>query len=599
MNKNRSFRSRLIISFLAVIFVSLVLFTWFARSALNREVLSETKTAAIRQLNMIAGLIENDLAFSDAKDMDAWFERTGASLGVRLTFVDDSGTVLADSEVAFGKVSDMEDHSGRPEILDARSGGVGVSVRDSGTLGVKLIYAAKTIDPGEALGKGTLRLSVPFSSVSERLSRMIVGLLAAGGATFVLALVLSFLLSRRLGHSIKELSSAAEAMGTGNLSMRIRSYPGEEFEPLVRAINRMAENLQEHLKTVTLHKEQLEAMLNGMNEGVMVLDGQGRISRVNRAFSHIFPGISEWRGRKPIEVLMNLDVQKACDRALSGESGRNVVQTILIEPSRGRIYEVNVASFADTAAGLGVIVVFHDISRLKHLERVRRDFVANVSHELRTPLTSIRGYAETYLSGEVADQADVKEFFSIILRNSEHMSEIVENLLTLSAIERDDAGFTLVPVDAGRVLASAWEQVGGAASAVKIRLDNRLPDELAVMADEGGLVRVFVNLLENAIRYGAGQSVIEVFHRVEGDKVVIGVSDQGPGIPRQEQERIFERFYRLDRSRSSESVSSGLGLAIVKNIIARHGGDVWVESPVPGRDAGSVFFIRLQGANAA
>jgi two-component system phosphate regulon sensor histidine kinase PhoR len=389
--------------------------------------------------------------------------------------------------------------------------------------------------------------------------------------------------------------SAAEAIGDGDYGQRIRIYPGQEFSPLAQAINQMAESIQAHIQTITKQKQQLEAILNGMSEGVMVLDAKGKIQTINRALARLITHPPATIGRRPLELIRSAELQEACDRVLA-ESEEPQIQPYSLEINldEGRVFDVNIVQLRDQQGGIGAIVVFHDISQLKRLEKVRQDFVANVSHELRTPLTSIKGYAET-LQSEGREESDTsRAFLEIILKNANHMAKMVDDLLQLARLETGEGPPVTVSSDAANALNSAWSSCESLASEKDVSLVNFLPDRgVLVQADLEQLIQVFRNLLENGIKYSPPGGSLYVSCDYGSTFGTFQIRDEGPGIPSQAQERVFERFYRVEKDRSDHSGSTGLGLAICRHIIQNHGGKIWVESPAPGETKGSAFFFTL------
>jgi two-component system phosphate regulon sensor histidine kinase PhoR len=295
----------------------------------------------------------------------------------------------------------------------------------------------------------------------------------------------------------------------------------------------------------------------------------------------------------PLELTMLPDFEEACKKALDSSTRQNI--SLQIEPSPGKVYDVNVVSLRGEEHGLGVIAVFHDISQIKRLERVRQDFVANVSHELRTPLTTVKGYAETLLNGPPAKKDTLDSFLTIILKNADHMTKMIEDLLSLSRLERGQERFLKMHVNAASAVTEAYRACSTLAEARNIELARELPEgKILVEADYDRLVQVFRNLMENAFKYAPADSSVLVSSSRTGQEITFSVEDSGPGIPKNERERIFERFYRVEKHRNRNgSVSSGLGLAICKHIVERMGGRIWVESPAPGKETGSVFSFTL------
>ncbi|MGE4538490.1 MAG: ATP-binding protein [Desulfovibrio sp.] len=433
----------------------------------------------------------------------------------------------------------------------------------------------------------------------ERLFAYGGALLAAGGVYW--------LVGRRLSRSLAEVIAVARAIGDGDYRHRIHLSPGGEFSALAEAVNHMARRIESHIGTITDQKTQLEAILDGMREGVMVLDAAGKVRVANPALRRIAPVTGDVVGRRPIEVAPSPELQMACDNLL-GEAGEELpaASTLEIELGPGRYYEVSLVRLGlDPAGGRrehGAVLVFHDVSETRRLSRVRRDFAANVTHEMRTPLTSIKGYAETLLAAAPELAPEKRRFLDVILRNANHMSKMVDDILTLARLEEqpgvgdDRASDRPEPkIDAAAALADAVRECQPLADARKLSFDNQLPEaELLVRCDGGQLTQVWRNLLENATRFAPEGSriVMTACPDAEGQTVTFGVLDQGPGIPPEERQRVFERFYRVERHRSKTQGSTGLGLAIVKHIVERHGGRIWADRG-RGEMTGAAFYFTL------
>jgi two-component system phosphate regulon sensor histidine kinase PhoR len=489
----------------------------------------------------------------------------------------------------------MDNHANRPEIIEAYKQGVGTSSRYSNTLGRDLIYAARLIESRGTIPAGVIRIAVPYSEVRKRLENLSKNFILIIAATFAATIAISYLLVRQLAAPIRSMITAAEAIGRGDYDKRVRIYPGKEFLPLAQAINQMAGSIENHIKTITEQKQQLEAILDGMSEGVMVLDSKGKIRSSNQALGKVVPDLSTSVGRRPLELIRSHELQQACDDVLGGIlQSKSHPLRLEINLDMGRVFEVNIVQFTDMEGSVGAIVVFHDISELKRLEKVRQDFVANVSHELRTPLTSVKGYAETLLAETEGDQHAAHSFLEIILKHANHMTKMVDDLLQLARLEARQKPSELDAVNATEALYAAWKACTSFASEKNVRLENFLPkDGVYVLADSEQLVQVFRNLLENGIKYGLPGGILTVSCQLSSGYATFQVHDDGPGIPRQDQGRIFERFYRIERNRINQGGSTGLGLAICRHIVQNHGGKIWVESPPAGQTKGTAFFFTL------
>jgi two-component system, OmpR family, phosphate regulon sensor histidine kinase PhoR len=589
-----SFRLRLLLTFWIVIVVAQGLPTIYFSWVLRQDVLEEERSKAIGQLHLVDWLLSQQAEFADDERFNEWLTELGQRLKVRITYMAAGGRIIADSQVPFTDIPSMENHANRPEIVAARSQELGSSIRYSGTVNQELLYVAKSVERTSGAPTGVVRLALPFSPVRDRLehvSRALYGLMTL---MLVATAVLSALLTRRLRRSIAPLIRTAEAIGGGEFSQRVRTVASLELTPLAEALNRMAELIQTHVHSITTQKRQLEAILDGMQEGVMLLDVHGRVHTVNQALRNMVPSMVHLVGRRPLEVVMSPELQEACDRVLRDDADAGAVHSLQISLEWQRSYDVHIVRVQDQHAGLGAIVVLHDISELKRLERVRKDFVSNVSHELRTPLTSIKGYGEALLSGGGQDPDTLRSFLQVILKNADHMARIINDLLELARLEAKGEQVQLAEVNPTEALAAAWKICSPMAQAKHVELQQELPEHgLTVRADFDQLVQVFRNLLENAVRYSPAREAVTVSHRVSGETVAFTVCDRGPGIPRQEQHRIFERFYRVEKHRSKDGGSTGLGLAICRHIIHNHGGRIWVESLTGGETRGSTFCFTL------
>ena len=595
MLKNLSFRSRLLLCFWGVIFLALLLPSMYYRQTLSQDIEADTRSNAIRQLNLAYWLLSEEQPFQSAAALQEWCKTLGDHLGTRITYVAEDGKVIADSQVSFVRVPALGNHANRPEIIQAYKEELGTSSRYSTTLGKHLIYSARKTNGHGAIPSGVIRVAVPFSEVKRRLDNLSKNFLLTIFVTLVATFFLSYILVRQLEIPIQRMIRAAQAVGTGNYRERVRRYPGKEFLPLAQAINQMAESIETQIKTITEQKQQLGAILDGMSEGVMVLESGGKIKTTNKALGRIISDLPTSIGRRPLEVIRSHELQQACDQVIGGSYHRELQPLKLeIALDMGRVFDVNIVELREQDKGIGAIVVFHDISELKRLEKVRQDFVANVSHELRTPLTSIKGYAETLLNEGSGTSDSAIDFLQIILKHANHMSKMVDDLLQLARLEAREQPPKSASVNAAEGLLSAWKACAPLAGEKDTRLENLLPEEpVLVRADSEQLEQVFRNLLENAVKYGPSGGKVTVSADPGPGMAIFQVRDEGPGIPIQDQTRIFERFYRVEKDRTNHKGSTGLGLAICRHIIQNHGGKIWLESPPQGKIKGSAFFFSL------
>jgi len=587
-----SLRLRLLLAFGAILLMALGGPAYYLNQNLGETIAKEAREGALRDLGAVSWMLSSG-AFDDLTGVDGALRHLAANLDVRITLIARDGVVLTDSGVARQQIGQMENHSHRPEVVQALAGETGLSLRYSDTLGQYLLYAARAVPASGVIPDGVLRIARPQSQIRNTLDRLYGNTGWIYAASILMAFALVSLTSRQVTRAIASVAQAAADIGQGGTGKRIRFSPSTELTPLVQAFNNMLERIDVNMQTILKQKMESEAVLNGMKAGVIVLDGRGSILRGNYAAQEIFPGLSTFSGHKPMEMCLIQELQDACDAALRNRSEGDFSQiNLVVTVQDGKTFDLSIVPIKGDAE-LGVIMVFHDITEIKRVEQIRRDFVANVSHELRTPLTSIKGYAETLLGVETCGGDQAKSFLEVILRNANHMNTMLDELLQLSRLEHGKQRVDLVSVDPSSALYSAWK------SCHPLRKDIEFVNDLStstpvVRANFEQLVQVFRNVLENAVKYvPEGGARIRVHAQPRGKDLDISIEDNGPGIPAADQGRIFERFYRVEKDRNSSIGGTGLGLAICRHIMVNHGGRITVQSPVPETGTGSRFIITL------
>lgn len=517
----------------------------------------------------------------------------------RVTLVDATGQVLADSAVEDRDLASIENHRTRPEIEQAIATGSGTDMRASHTTGDRTLYRAVRLnEPDTTSSPLYLRLGLPMTTLEQELTKLKRNLTLAFGSAFLIAVGLSIWLARSLTKPLSDMATAARQLAGGNYSVRIQTPSRDEVGLLAATLNHMTDELRSKIEELSEDRAQLLAMLTSMVEGVMVLDYKGRILQVNPALERMF-GVTraETRGRPSLEVFGHSELNALVSSVLATRTGQK--DEIILTPS-GRCLDVE----ASVAGGeqdneACAVLVFHDITELRRLENIRKDFVANVSHELRTPLTSIKGYVEALLDGGKDDPETSVRFLEIILKQSDRLNLILEDLLQLSKIESGQLQFKKEPLHIGSVIERTIAMIKPLAEKKQHRLRSQVAADLPLITgDEERLVQVLANLLDNAIKYTPEGGQITVAarpispSRAEAPRtsIELTVTDTGIGIPEQDRPRVFERFYRVDKARSRELGGTGLGLAIVRHIVEGHGGQIWVEGNMP---TGSRFVVRL------
>lgn len=591
------FRNRFTLAFVLLLLVALIVPYFAVKREARNVLLQEAKDKARQHLEHTRWLFNNELRFEDPMGLQEWLKAGAKHLNLRLTYIAEGGRVIADSSVSYREVGKLDNHSERPEIAAAREdGGIGWSVRYSSTVQAEFIYAAVKVAAPSGLPGGFLRVAVPYTHVERKLMGM--NSFWAGVVLVCILLTgsLIWLLSRQLRLEIAKLSQAAEDIGQGRLDRKIEFRSGPDFLPLVRSINRMAKKIRSDLEIIREQKNELEAILNGLQEGVLVLNSQGKVIKSNPAFLQLSSVKSSIQGREPIELIRSTELQDLCSRIVQDPQARDPV-TILVQLPKKQIFQVTVLPvWVAEHQDRDVIVVFHDITELKRLEEVRKDFVANVSHELRTPLTSIKGYAETLSMGQDFDSETIRSFMGVILKNANAMNDMLSELLQLARLESMEPSQDLKPVNLASALESAWQICTPFAREKDIELKSELPEKgVTVRSDFDQLLSVLVNLLENAIKFSPEHDLVRVFASEKDDEWVVSIQDNGPGVPASIQDRIFERFFRGEAdSADRKTEGTGLGLSICRHIIRNQNGRIWVQSPAEGLVTGSVFSFSLQ-----
>jgi two-component system phosphate regulon sensor histidine kinase PhoR len=430
-----------------------------------------------------------------------------------------------------------------------------------------------------------LRAAYPVSSVDARLQTYTGRFWLALAAILTLTFGLSIYLARKLEQPIYRIMDRLKGIARGDFSHQYIMDAGDEFYQLSTTLNETADRISEQMEVISEQNREMEAIIENMREGVMLIDKAGRIKAINQAMGKIAECRLSCIGKRPLEAFLNSEVQAACDKILQGMAEYNVA----LKMDEERFYDMYAVKIAEN----GALIVFYDVSEQRRLEKIRRDFVANVSHELKTPLTSIKGYVETLLSTGFSMDDQARSFLGTIEKNTIQMTGIVNDLLQLTRLQEKPMDLAIKPVKAGPLFEKAWEACRPAAEQKQIRIDNRLPPDLSANADPAALTRVFGNLADNAIRYSPQGGTITVSAQTTDTEVIFSIRDQGPGIAPKHRERIFERFYRVDRERSRASGGTGLGLSICKYAVSAMNGRIWVQSPPGGAQTGSEFFFTL------
>jgi two-component system phosphate regulon sensor histidine kinase PhoR len=506
--------------------------------------------------------------------LQTWMRQIAAS-GARVTVVTLEGLVLADSQ---SEPQTMENHAGRPEIMQALAEGSGRSIRHSATINRDLVYYAVKHNPPS--GKPyVLRFALPVETVGQVLWPFRRSLLLASALILFGAGALVVLVSRNFSTRIERLTAFSQRVAEGDFHAQSSDGTGDALDRLSDSLNQTAKRLDGTIRTLTEERNLSSAILGSMVEGVLVVNAAERVVFANHSFAEILGlGMPPESGCALVECVRQTELIESVHKVLAGEL--RVESEIVTGTLRQHFFAATVAAVRTTGTD-GAVLVLHDITDLRKLERVRRDFVANVSHEFRTPLTAIQGFAETLLAGAIDDPQNRGRFLEIIVEHSRRLARLTEDLLMLSKMDADRLEFESRRIPVGPFIESCIETARPRARDKDLTLTvnqaDRIPD---IAGDRRRLTEVLQNLLDNAIQYTPAGGQIMVSAGVDGEHVVFTVSDTGIGIPEADQPRIFERFYRVDVARSREVGGTGLGLAISKHLVEGHGGRIWVDSEV-------------------
>jgi two-component system phosphate regulon sensor histidine kinase PhoR len=503
-----------------------------------------------------------------------WVTQMAAS-GARVTVIAADGRVLADSEA---DPQSMENHANRQEVLEAMAKGEGRSARRSATLNRDFLYFA--VRQNTSAGPTSiLRFALLPETVDEVLSSFRHKLWVASFFILLIAGAVSLLFSRSFTDRVERLKEFSRRVAEGDFRPLPRDSSGDALGALGVSLNRTAARLDRTIQTLTEERNLSSAILGSMVEGVAVVNGSERLVFANPGFAEILGlDVPPTSGSALVEVVRQTELLEAVRQVLGGEP--RVQSEIVTGTLRQHYFAITVAAVraGDTT---GAVVVLHDITELRKLERVRRDFVANVSHEFRTPLTAIQGFAETLLAGAIEDSQNRTRFLEIILEHSRRLARLTEDLLMLSKMDAERLELEIHRLSVSQLIESCLETAQRRGAEKDLRISVNMPQNLPDIAgDRRRLAEVLQNLLDNAIQYTLPGGQIIVSAKPLEEEIILTVSDTGIGIPKADQPRIFERFYRVDVARSREAGGTGLGLAIAKHLVEVHGGRLWVDSEV-------------------
>ncbi len=513
--------------------------------------------------------------------LDALAKRLGEQIGARITIINGDGAVLGDSKE---DPATLDNHADRPEVKEALSKGTGYSIRYSATLGYQMMYVAvPTKVDGEIAG--VARVSLSLAEIDRSLAHLNRVIIVGAAVAAIIAVLLAFLILRITTEPVKKLTQLSRRVAQGQLDQEIQITSRDEVGELGRAFNQMTVRLKETVGLITSERDKMATILSNIDDAIFMVDGDSRITALNRAAEDIFQ-VPEKKalGRTFIEIVRDHELNGVLQRCLAAQEQ----QAAAVEmKARKRFLSMT----ATPLQGGGCLVHIRDLTELRKLETVRRDFISNISHELRTPIASVKALAETLGDGGIDDPQVAKAFLGKINAEADRLAQMVQELGELSCIESGEAALEKKDISIGEAIGHAVDRLKAQADRAGLTIDVNAPADLPrVVGDERRVEQVLVNIIHNAIKFTPSGGRVSISARVQGDRMLVSVVDTGVGIPADDLPRIFERFYKADKSRSGGG--TGLGLAIARHIVEAHGGRIWAES-MEGKGATFHFTLPL------
>jgi len=577
------FRAKIFLASLGVAAAALVFVTVIVAYERRQDERTSIEMRLITQAQLIAELLSQNPNISSSQDLDDEADRLAELMQTRVTLIAGDGHVVGDSDLEGQALADVENHLQRPEVQQARAQGVGVVARYSTTVRIEMLYAAVTAHHPQVQ---YVRVALPLTTVSDQIRRVGRQAVLAFALAIPFALALAWLASALLSKRVRAIAAVAQRYRKGDLTRPTYDYGPDELGEVARVLDGSVQELGRRLNELSRDRARLDAILFGMVEGVLVLDAAGRVQLANRAAQSMLRMDTSSIGRPYVEVIRHPDIAAQLGTALRGQEVDS--REIALTRDPGRTFVARAAPVSRGGGG-GAVLVLHEITDLRRADQIRRDFVANVSHELRTPLTAIRGYVEALLDDR-SDSEDARKFLEIIARHSERMERLVSDLLRLARLDARQEALDLASCDLQQLFNTVIADVAQTAEAKDQQITTAVDSGGSrVTADPAKLHDVLRNLVENAVHYSPDHAAIRLEAMHQDGVVRISVSDSGPGIPPEDLSRVFERFYRVDKSRARPG-GTGLGLAIVKHLVELHGGQAVAENRPEG---GARFVITL------
>lgn len=577
-------------SFLIITALSLSAVTYYSTHYFKQFFLNNSE----KELTIRANLLHENFSQIlkqkpyDIVRIDQLCKQIGKTNQTRVTIILPSGRVVGDS---FGTIETMENHKARPEIAEALAGKKGISIRYSATLDKNMMYIALPVIRDGGIS-AVVRTAVSISAIDNEIQSVRNNILLTMMLTIVAAAIASLYVSRRIARPVEDMKNGAARFAKGRLDTKLAVPDSEELSELAVTMNQMAKNLDDKITEFKNRSMELEAVHSSMQEGVIAVDKNERIITINQAAAKILDfSVDELKSRSILEVVGNMELLHFIQRALS--THEPVEDDIVLFGGRDLVLNIHSTTLYETGnRQMGTLIIFHDITRIRRLERMHKQFAANVSHELKTPLTTIKGFIET-IQGMLADNEirESERFLKIIHKNVDRMVDLINDLLALSRLERlQGTDIVFEDQNVGALIQAAVNTCDTRINEKNMQVMIDCPENLIAMVDSSLLEQAVINLVDNAVKYSPLGSAVRITGGKQDGFVEIVVSDEGPGIGHDHLPKIFNRFYRVDKARSRQEGGTGLGLAIVKHIVHYHRGKIDVESI---KGSGSSFKISI------
>jgi len=579
-------RSRIFFIVFVLLTISIAITYVVAERDLNNTFKEQTLNELEKKANLLAISVGSLTRFDDINAADLFANELGSATNSRVTFIKNDGQVIGDSELDFDEISIIDNHGNRSEVIDALKNGTGWSSRYSSTLNQELLYFA--IQDTENIYPNIIRISVPLTYIDNITDTLGLSVFLLFIVVFIVSIIASGVSANYLYSNIQELANVASNISKGKtISDDINALPtqrDDEFGTVARSISQLSEDLKNQIKIIAKQRDQFGLVLDDLGEGIIVTNKKGKVVFTNEQASVILNTENLFdRNIKEFDIpalnylFKRVKSKKRADIEFEIEINRRTTKWVL-------------GSMNQSKTTGQFILVLHDITQLRQLNSMRRDFISNLSHELRTPVSVIRANSETLLDGALEDKKEAKIFSKAILHNAERLTSMVSDLIDLSRIDYGDLKLNIVEVNLDNFIKSFIDSMKSVMKKKDIYIEYQPRHKKNIMADVQALERVMNNLIDNAFKYSPKGSVIEISTITNNNHIKINVADQGSGISEIDQEYIFDRFYRTASARASENKGSGLGLAIVKNLINSLNGEVGVSNRPEG---GSIFWFTL------